>query len=354
MFRGVGVKLRQLFSQTLGHFMEETREWIQERIANAFLFFLETLERHQIKMTEHLLRDLEDVEGLPPVIRKLIQEAKSGKYEAGSLLLGSIGTSATGTATSGIIGTLMGPAVNKLRAKIPSTLLSPAECFVGLHRKVLNEDYLREQLRQSGYNDYQINIILTVLKPMLTPDELARLVVRQVISKDEYIELLEQQGFSHRQAEQILNLYRSLLGVGECRELYLRGEISEKEHDQRLQQLGFKDNDIEHLKKLYWYIPSPSDLVHMAVREAWADETAAMFGYDEEFPEEFAEWAEKQGMSRDWAKRYWRAHWEIPSPTMGYEMLHRGIITEKELDTLLKTADYPSFWRKKLMQLSKT
>jgi len=352
MFRGVGVKLRQLFSQTLGHFMEETREWIQERIANAFLFFLETLEKHQLKMTEHLIDNLEDVDDLPPVIRKLIQEAKSGKYEAGSLLLGSIGASATGTATSGIIGTLMGPAVNKLRAKIPSTLLSPAECFVGLHRKVLSEDYLREQLRQTGYNDHQINIILAVLKPMLTPDELARLAVRQVITENEYIELLGQQGFSHKQAVQILNLYRSLLGVGECRELLLRGEISEEEHDRRLRQLGLRDNDIEHLKKLYWYIPSPSDLVHMAVREAWADETAAMFGYDEEFPEEFAEWAEKQGVSREWAKRYWRAHWEIPSPTMGYEMLHRGIISEKELDTLLKTADYPTFWRKKLMELS--
>ncbi|MBW2638419.1 MAG: hypothetical protein JRC86_13080, partial [Deltaproteobacteria bacterium] len=37
---------------------------------------------------------------------------------------------------------------------------------------------------------------------------------------------------------------------------------------------------------------------------------------------------------------------------MGYEMLHRGLISEKELDTLLKTADYPAFWRKRLMLLS--
>jgi len=352
MFKGVGKKLRQLFAETLGHFMEETREWIQERIGNAFIFFLETLEKHQIEMTSELIDEIEETEDIPPVVRKLLKEAKSGKHSAASVILGTVGASATGTVTSGVIGTMLGPTVNKLRAKLPSTLLTPAECFVGLHRNVLNEDYLREQLQQTGYNDRQIDIILAILKPMLTPDELARLVVRQVITQKEYTDLLKQQGFSSEQAEQILSLYRSLLGVAECRDLLLRGEISEEEHDQRLRQIGFRDDDIGHLKKLYFYIPSPSDLVRMAVREAWTDETAEMFGYDEEFPEEFAEWAEKQGMSRDWAKRFWRAHWEIPSPTMGYEMLHRGIITEKELDTLLKTADYPTFWREKMMRLS--
>jgi len=187
---------------------------------------------------------------------------------------------------------------------------------------------------------------------MLSPGELAQAVIRKTIDYDDYYELMSMQGFSAKQAKQILSLYQSLLGVGECRELLLRGEISEEEHDNRLQKLGFQQDDINLIKKLYYYIPSPSDLVRMAVREAWNEEVVKHFGYDEDFPEEFAEWAEKQGMSREWAKRYWRAHWDLPSPTMGYEMLHRGIITEEELDMLLKTADYPRFWREKLMKLS--
>ena len=352
MFKGVGTKLRQLFAQTTAHFLEEAREWLQERISNAILFVIETIERHQIKMMDSLLDEIEETEDVPPVVKKLVKEARSGKHEAGSFILGSIGGSAAGTVSSGIIGTLMGPAINKLRAKIPSTLLSPAECFIAYKRGYLKFDYIKEQLRMLGYNEMQIDALLGILQPLLTPDELARLTIRGVITQDEYTNLLEQQGFDKTQADRILQLYRSLLGVGECRELLLRGEITEQEHDHRLRQLGFTDNDISLLKKLYYYIPSPSDLVRMAVREAWSDEVAEHFGYDEEFPEEFAEWAEKQGMSREWAKRYWRAHWDLPSPTMGYEMLHRGIITEEELDMLLKTADYPRFWREKLIKLS--
>jgi len=352
MFRGVGIKLRQLFYQTIGHLLEETKEWLQERIANALIFFLETIEKHQLKIVDSILEEIEDTPDVPSSIRKMLKELRSGKYEAGSWFLGALGSSATGTVASGIFGALMAPAVNQIRARIPSTLLSPAECAVANWRREASEDYIREQLRMTGYSDKQINILLNILRPMLSPDELSRLCIRGVITKNEFIDLMEKQGFTKTQAEQILSLYRAMLGVSEYRELYLRREITEEEHDQALRKLGFKDSDIAYLKKLYYYIPSPSDLVRMAVREAWNDDVAEKFGYDEEFPEEFAEWAEKQGMSREWAKRYWRAHWDLPSPTMGYEMLHRGIITEEELDMLLKTADYPRFWREKLIKLS--
>jgi len=352
MFKGIGRKLRQLFAETTAHFLEETREWLQERISNAILFVIETIEKHQIKMIDSLLDEIEEAEEIPSSVRKIVKEARSGKHEAGAFILGSIGSSAVGTVSSGIIGTLMGPEINRLRKLRPSSLLSPAECFIAYKRGYLKLDYIKEQLRMLGYNETQINALLGILEPMLSPDELARLTVRGVITQKEYTDLLKQQGFTEAQANKILQLYRSLLGVSECRELLLRREISEQEHDNRLRQLGFTDEDISYLKKLYYYIPSPSDLVRMAVREAWSDEVAEHFGYDEEFPEEFAEWAEKQGMSREWARRYWRAHWELPSPTMGYEMLHRGIITEEELDMLLKTADYPRFWREKLIKLS--
>lgn len=352
MLRGIGTKLRQLFYQTLGHFLEETKEWLQERIANGIIFFLETLEKHQIRMLDEVIEEMEETPELPSSIRKLLKEAKEGRYEAASLILGSLGGSAAGTVASGVFGVLMGPAINRMRKNIPSTLLSPAECAVATWRQKAGEDYVREQLRMTGYDDKQVNILLEILRPMLSPDELARLKIRGIIDNDEYLDLMSKQGFNNTQSQQILTLYRSLLGVAECRELLLRGEISDDEHDKRLKELGFNETDINLLKKLYYYIPSPSDLVTMAVREAWRDDVAEKFGYDEDFPEEFAEWAEKQGMSREWAKRYWRAHWALPSPTMAYEMLHRGIITKDELAMLLKIADYPKYWREKLIELS--
>jgi hypothetical protein len=64
-------------------------------------------------------------------------------------------------------------------------------------------------------------------------------------------------------------------------------------------------------------------------------------------------------MSADWAKRYWRAHWNLPSPMQGYEMLHRlrpnrsdVPFTDKDLDTLLRISDYPKFFRERLKAIS--
>jgi len=106
------------------------------------------------------------------------------------------------------------------------------------------------------------------------------------------------------------------------------------------------------LKKLGRWIPGAQDLIRMAVREAWQDKVATAFGYDEEYPAEFGEWLTKQGGSTEWAKRYWRAHWDLPSPLMGYDMLHRGVIDRDTLETLLRVADYPRFWRDAMIAIS--
>lgn len=57
-------------------------------------------------------------------------------------------------------------------------------------------------------------------------------------------------------------------------------------------------------------------------------------------------------MSEEWLKHYWRAHWEIPSPRQGYEMLHRGVIDKDGLETLLKIGDYAPGWVQPLIDIS--
>ena len=99
-------------------------------------------------------------------------------------------------------------------------------------------------------------------------------------------------------------------------------------------------------------IPPVGDLVLMGVREAFTPEIASRFGQYEGFPEPLAEWAEKQGLSREWAERYWAAHWSLPSPQMGFEMLHRGVIGQEDLDLLLRALDIMPFWRDKLSAIS--
>ncbi len=72
-------------------------------------------------------------------------------------------------------------------------------------------------------------------------------------------------------------------------------------------------------------IPSVSDLIRFAVREAYPDATT--------FTEHYAkmsEWMGKIGYDQYFSDASWTAHWIIPSIGQADDMLHRGMITEEQ------------------------
>lgn len=122
--------------------------------------------------------------------------------------------------------------------------------------------------------------------------------------------------------------------------------------DTDLRKIGIHPDYFDFYRTLANPIPPVSDIITMAVREAFSPATAARFGQYEDFPPAFAEYAKQQGLTEDWSKRYWAAHWSLPSPSQGYEMLQRGIIDKKDLNMLLKALDIMPFWRNKLIELA--
>ena len=90
----------------------------------------------------------------------------------------------------------------------------------------------------------------------------------------------------------------------------------------------------------------------MAVREAFTPSIVSKFQLHAELPGEMVKWAKAQGLSEEWARAYWAAHWELPSLTMGFRMLHRDIIDQPTMELLIKTHDVSPFWRDKLIDLS--
>jgi hypothetical protein len=141
----------------------------------------------------------------------------------------------------------------------------------------------------------------------------------------------------------------------------------------------------EPFRWLYAAVPGISDLIRFMIREGFRDDVAEKYGYDEEYPKVIENWLRAQGMNylinehpagaglpaHHWGKIYWRAHWVLPSPNMAYRMLHRlrpgaaarwaaqmGIpganiqTTVQELKDLLKIADYPPYWRERLIAIS--
>lgn len=99
-------------------------------------------------------------------------------------------------------------------------------------------------------------------------------------------------------------------------------------------------------------IPQINELILMAVKEAFTPEIAEKFGQYENYPEAITEWLEKQGLSKEWSERYWAAHWNLPGTGQGFDLMHRGLISEEELKILLRALDVMPFWRDKLVGLS--
>lgn len=192
----------------------------------------------------------------------------------------------------------------------------------------------------------------TTPSQLLPPAELINGVRRGTIDRDKLVADIKRQGFAESDIETLLKSSDLIADESRLIQWWLRGLIDDDGIVRALKGRGYTDGDIDHFKTAAFFIPPAADLITMAVREAFSPEVAERFGQFEDFPEAFAQWAKRQGISEDWARRYWAAHWALPSPQQGFEMLHRGIIDEATLKVLLRALDVMPFWREKLIGIS--
>lgn len=122
---------------------------------------------------------------------------------------------------------------------------------------------------------------------------------------------------------------------------------------EQLSRLGYSDEDIERLKQLALAIPTPADLVRFMVRDIYDPAVVLRDKLDDEFTDKIQNAPYKQvGIDVDTLKQYWMAHWQLPSPSMLYEMMHRGIIDDVKLTQALKQADWAPGWIDNLKAIS--
>jgi len=258
-------------------------------------------------LTEALLKQVDRL-GIPPDIKATLAEVtKDG--DTGSLLLGylimfSYFTNYVG-GHSAVSGEL---AAHNWRNQYRPTLPDVASLILTMYRDSSKTTLVKDQLHKHGYTDQNIDTLFAASKAIPAPDD-----------------------------------YKNL---------FLRGEISESELNAGMKKYGFTDAEITELKKLFYPIPSYPDLIRMAVREAFYPDYVSEYGLMAELPGEYLEWTAKQGLSEDWAKKYWASHWELPSILRGYEMLHRGVIDDEQLDSLFMAQDIMPWWRDKLKAIS--
>jgi len=225
---------------------------------------------------------------------------------------------------------------------------------------------------------YQINALMP--NQELTAHELLELYLRGHIKEDELLARMKYLGFDSKRTGELIALLRKLMTAEELIVAKWRKVFSEddKENEKifyhEMQKIGIDSETAKRLERIRLFYPSPSDFIMFAVREVFNEDVVKEFGYDEEFPEAIIPHVEKAGMKPEILRWYWRAHWDLPSPTQGYEMLHRlnpdvlKVLGEKYRDmglepdkiettlntlkTLLKIADIPRYWRDRLIAIA--
>jgi len=174
----------------------------------------------------------------------------------------------------------------------------------------------------------------------------------QGVSQTEMIDDIAKAGIHPSYAEKYFDGVLTKPNTQELVEWQLRLDPSLSGLDDELRKTGIHPSYFDVYKTLAHPIPPINDLITMAVREAFTPAIASRFGQYEGLPMEYVEAAAKKGLTKEWAERYWAAHWTLPSVQQGFAMLHRGIINQSDLSLLMRALDIMPFWRDKLMALS--
>ena len=198
--------------------------------------------------------------------------------------------------------------------------------------------------QKDAFNSYPNQI------PMLT--ELVDMYYKGLITKDDYIQTSRENGFDNNYAEIYLDAGLMYLSAMDYVNLYRRGKIEKTDLENQLEKLHINKKTTHDLINATEFYPTPQDLIRFAVREVFTPQIAQQYGLFEDLPQEFLTESKKVGLEESNAKRYWAAHWELPSVSMGFEMFHRRIIDENELYQLLRALDVMPYWRDKLTQIS--
>lgn len=208
------------------------------------------------------------------------------------------------------------------------------------NRGEINRDGFDRGLRQGRIRPEWYDALAALRERHLSPETMAGLVARGLAPEDVGEAEVRAQGLNSERFGRMVDAVARPPAAGEILELVNRGNAPLERARQALRQSGLRAEWVDDVLELRRHIPSVSDQVRFAVREVYTPEVVQRFGLMDGFPTEFAEQAARVGLDREDAERYWAAHWDLPSPEQSFRMLHRGAITEADLDLILRANDY--------------
>jgi len=219
-------------------------------------------------------------------------------------------------------------------------------------RGILYDSDAQYMLSQIGWNQEDRTVMLDLAYSIPNAMLLLQAGVFQEAEKNSIMEDLGRADIHPDYQTKYIDAILAKPNIQDLINYQLRVDPSLDELPHELGKIGIHPAYHDLYRTLAYPIPPVADIITMAVREAFTPAIAQRFGQYEDYPPEFEAWALKKGISKEWAQRYWAAHWSLPSPQQGFEMLHRGVIDESDLNLLLRASDVMPFWRDKLIQIA--
>ena len=297
---GLGARLENTLIRFVVDTFNRVRYALSDTLRHAADSVLETWEAPLLRLGQPLINRALAVPNLPPEIRAVLESARSGKDQVGAILLAFVALVAVGSVIPALfsgLGLLIQYVSNKT---FRPNRLDFATWWTAVRRNASLQVQMTAELEDQGWTQAQMDAASSVL-------------VRR-------------------------------LGVGEVLAAKYRGLTTREYALELMRQLGYGTQDANLLDQLSEQIPSASDLVRFAVREAWRDDVAARWGYDQGRPGPFDENMKKQGFPPWVSQAEWRAHWQLPSIGTGLEMLFRDEINAAEFRQLLIMQDVAPGW----------
>ena len=215
---------------------------------------------------------------------------------------------------------------------------------------------------------------------------------RRKDGRPELLDDLKKFGLSDDRIRRLEEIVNSPLPILERLDAWKRGFITDEGIVEALAENGLSDADIGIATQLASRLPPIQDQILFAIRGVFDVEESRKFGEFEGLPsslesefitkfgieggdfskqvEVFANEAGKLGLPPEWVAAYWTSHWRLPSLQAAYEMFHRLapdiveaesadfvangfnpaeiVFGPEELNRLVRSADFSSFWRPKL------
>jgi len=215
-------------------------------------------------------------------------------------------------------------------------------------RELLGEQDFHSELARIGWDSYDRAIIGELAYVLPNPMLLVQGGLMQDADSATILNAISKADIHPNYAQLFLDAILTKPASQDIVAFELRQDNQLADLDTQLRRIGIHPSFTNVYKELAYQIPPVADIITMAVREAFTPDVAAKFGQYEDFPNDLEEWGLKKGLSKEWTQRYWAAHWNLPSPQQGFDMLHRGVINTSELNMLLRALDVMPFWRDKL------